>query len=307
MHGDNLSPSERELFERLPKPPAIGSVRTTNVWIIEWLPDRKDDPRTGLQLHEWMETIRPKWSAYKRCRTKLEVIAAIERAAELAQDSGFVPILHLEAHGSKSGLSGPDDVGGQDLLPWEDLVDPLQHLNSATRCNLVVVVAACIGFAGIGAFRRGPRAPAVALVGPDASVFPRDLLSGTKELYRRLRDNDANLQRSAESASQQAGKVRFEPGPFVTLFYEAFVEGVIVEMRPRETQLHIERIAAMARESSQYSSAKIDDYAAKLPQIRPTILQKIWDDMFMIDLYPENKDRFGLDLHAIAKQIARDK
>jgi hypothetical protein len=51
---------------------------------------------------------------------------------------------------------------------------------------LVVVVAACVGFAAIQALSQGPRAPAVALVGPDADVAPSNLLWGAKEFYRRI-------------------------------------------------------------------------------------------------------------------------
>ena len=191
----------------------------------------------------------------------------------------MIPVLHLEAHGSEDGLAGPDGSGGQDVLRWDELTGPLQRLNLATRCNLIVVVAACTGFAAIKALTRGPRAPAVALVGPDAEAFARDLLEGTKEFYRRFQDKNAGLRRIVESASQQAGRTTFEPEPFAALFYEAFVEGIIISMRSNEMQLM---------------------------QVLPTISQRIWDEMFMIDLYPENRARFGLDIRPIVDQIARE-
>ena len=225
----DLTDTERELSQSLPRPPATAAIQLTNVWIVEWLPP--NEQRTGWLLHEWMKDRRPGWSAYSLCKTKQEVLSAIERATSRAQQSGMVPALHLEAHGGELGLEGPDGSGGRELLSWDELTEPLQKLNLITRCNLIVVVAACTGFAGIKAFHRGPRAPAVALVGPDAPVMPSSLLSGTKEFYRRWRDESPKLGKMAASASQQAGTVTFEVEPFAVLAYEAMVQELIASMR----------------------------------------------------------------------------
>lgn len=147
----------------------------------------------------------------------------------------MVPILHLEAHGSNLGLEGPNGSGDKELLSWGELTKPFQGLNLATRCNLIVVVAACTGFAGIQALVKGPRAPAVALVGPDTTVMPKELLEGTKEFYRRWMDENPKLLEIAASASQQAGPVIFEVEPFAMLAYEAMVGQLIVSMRPNGT------------------------------------------------------------------------
>ena len=111
-----------------------------------------------------------------------------------------------------------------ELLTWNELTEPLQKLNLVTCCNLVVVVAACIGFAGIKALVRGPKAPAIALVGPDAPIMTSNLLSATKEFYRRWMDDDPKLDEIAISASRAAGTVSFEWEPFAVLAYDAFSE-----------------------------------------------------------------------------------
>ncbi len=221
---NDLTTDERALIQELPKPPVTAKIRATNVLIVEWLPS--NEQHTGRLLYEWMNDRRPGWSVYFMCRTKNEVIITIERAAIRAQQTGIIPVLHLEAHGGDLGLEGPDGAGGVELLSWDELTDPLQRLNLVTRCNLIVVVAACTGFAGILAFRRGPRAPAIALVGPDAIVLPSSLLSGTKELYRRWMDENPNLREIAINASQQAGTITFEVEPFVLLAYEATLRSI---------------------------------------------------------------------------------
>lgn len=157
-----LTGAERVFIETLPGPPAVANVQTTNVWIIEWL--SPEERHTGRELHDWMEKKRPGWSIYCPCATKSDVFAAIKRAQVCARN-GMVPVLHLESHGSDDGIA-PSRPPHDEYITWEELTEPLQGLNLATRCNLVLVVAACVGFAAVQAFRRGPRAPAVALVGP---------------------------------------------------------------------------------------------------------------------------------------------
>jgi hypothetical protein len=149
-----LTSAEEEMIRTLPKPPMTATIRTTTIWIIEWLPP--DEQRTGLCLHKWMENHRKGWSAFSACRTKLDVLRSIDAAASHTQRTGNIPVLHIEAHGGHDGLEGPDNAGGRERLSWHELTEPLQRLNVITRCNLVIVVAACVGFAGIGALVRGP-------------------------------------------------------------------------------------------------------------------------------------------------------
>jgi hypothetical protein len=283
----------------------MAEIRTTNVWIVEWLP--AGERLTGQNLHDWMKEQRPGWSAYFPCGNKSEVIAAIARATKCAQGSEMIPVLHLESHGGDEGLEGPDGKGSKEFLTWDDLTEPLQQLNLATRCNLVVVVAACIGFAGVQAFRRGPRAPAVALVGPDAVVAPTNLEWGTKEFYRRWMDENPRLSDIAASASREAGTVSFEWEPFCILAYEALVESFIKSIRPAERLGRTERVRQRMLAETELTALEIESRLALLPPIGPWVeCQLIWDQMFMIDLYPKNRERFGLDVKTIMERIARN-
>lgn len=299
---DDLTDREQEILKSLPGPPETAEIRTTHVWIIEWL--FPNDPPTGRLLHEWMNAHRPGWSAYQQCRSKADVIRSIERATVRAQQSNMTPVLHLETHGGDVGLGGPDQSGFLELLTWDEITNPLQELNVATHCNLVVFVAACIGFAGVQALRRGPRAPAVALVGPDADVEPSNLFAGTKEFYRRWTDKSPRLEDVTVSASREAGTVSFELEPFAALFYEAFVEQLITSIRPSEHHRRNERLRRRMLQSTALSASEVEEQLAFLPTLPSwTVLQEIWDKMFMIDLYPENRERFGLDVKAIVEII----
>lgn len=304
MKENDLTDAEQELLDRLPGPPVVATIRTTNVWIVEWL--QPDEKRTGRLLHEWMENRRPGWSAYCSCKNKAEVIAAVDRATARAQHTGMIPVLHLEAHGDDTGLEGPDGAGGRELLSWDELTAPLQQLNLATLCNLVVVVAACTGFAGVKALCRGPRAPAVALVGPDAEVTPTSLLLGTKEFYRRWQDKEPALKDIAASASQEATAVSFEWEPFAVLAFEALMKRLIISKRPAEQRRRVERLRQKMLTEGKVADADIERRLMELPLFRSSDeLQRVWDEMFMIDLYPSNRERFGVDMAMVIKLISK--
>lgn len=281
-------------------------IRTTCVYIVEWLPD--DDRRTGRLLHEWMHDRRPGWSSYIACRTKADVIRAIECATNRAEYPTAIPVLHLEAHGdiNQCGLVGPNGHGDCELLTWQELTTPLQQLNVVTRCNLVMVIAACTGFAGIRALHRGPRAPTAAVVGPDSRVMPRNLLWGAQEFYRRWMDKrDRTLEEIAASASREAGTTTFEWHPFTILAFEALAELLIVSLRPDERRRRLDRMRTRFLTDARLSADEIEARLATVASLPSwTTLQRMWDELFMIDLYPSNRERFGLDMRAVVEAIA---
>ncbi|MBL8252185.1 MAG: hypothetical protein JNJ76_01100 [Candidatus Competibacter sp.] len=300
--SNELTTTERELIETLPGPPELAEVRASNVWIVEWLP--ADETPTGRLLHDWMKDRRQGWSVYFSCGSKNDVITAIKKATYWAQRSELRPVLHLESHGNDVGLAGPNGSGGTDPLAWDELTELLQELNLATRCNLVVVVAACTGFAGIQALRCGPRAPAVALVGPGAPIMPTNLLSGTKEFYRRWLDEKPKLAGIAESASREAGTVIFEWEPFAILAYDALIECLVKSMRPAEQVKCMDRIRQRMLTDTDLPEAEVEARSAVMPPLPPwQELQQVWDMMFMIDLDPTNRARFGLDMRTIVDRI----
>ena len=250
-----------------------------------------------------MEGRSPGWSAYHYCSSKSQVIDAIDRATYRAQNFNIIPVLHIEAHGCDIGLAPTNDPHAE-FLTWDELTAPLQRLNLATRCNLVVVVAACFGIAAIQALTRGQRAPAVVMVGFDSKLKPTNLLAGAKEFYRRWLDDKPHLTDIAASASRETGTANFEWEPFTGLAYQVLVEHLIKSARPTEHHDRIERVRQQMLSETEFSADEIENRVSQLPLIGPWRgLQMLWDQKFMIDLNPENQERFGLDMREIVKRI----
>jgi hypothetical protein len=256
--------------EELPRPPLGAYLQANFVWIIEWL--NAEDRNTGLELHSWIEARRPGCAKYRPCKTASDVFFAIDRVTEIASRHNQVPVLHLEAHGNELGISATGANGSSEQITWEAFTAHLQKLNVVTRCNLIWVVIACKGFAAVKALNCGPRAPVAILVGPDANMTPADAANASKEFYRNLFASNPRFTDAVENASREMIDVSLEPEPFALLTFETLVRTVILANRTGRA-------------------------------LSPVALQERWNTMFMIDLYPENKIRYGLDVAALIEAI----
>ncbi|MCI5167214.1 MAG: hypothetical protein D3903_14245 [Candidatus Electrothrix sp. GM3_4] len=283
-------------------PTAAPIKKPTHIWIIEWLPS--SDERTGQKLHQWMEEQKknqgyPFRSVYRRCSTKEKVLDEIDRAAAHAEHYGTLPLIHLEAHGSEDGLSDKKNA-----LIWNELVKPLQKLNCLTRYNLTVMVAACKGFEGFrsfgwafeqamdkkeSSFSKLPVAPAVVIAGPVEGLGPGNLLSGTKEFYRQLGKVTSDFNDIISSSTIEAG-CDFRASKYPVFLFESWVYSVIIPM-------HYERNRLVGLEKRKFEE-KFSRF------FEPERYQHAWDAIFMVDSYPENRKRFGVNWSDVFKSIS---
>ncbi len=63
----------------------------------------------------------------------------------MAQRPGYVPLLHISAHGNAQGIQLSDGY----LMSWQELKDHLRPVNQALGGSLVVCMSSCEGYAGI--------------------------------------------------------------------------------------------------------------------------------------------------------------
>jgi hypothetical protein len=59
--------------------------------------------------------------------------------------SGFIPLLHISAHGDAHGIQLSDGY----VMPWAELKDHLRPINEALGGSLVVCMSSCEGYQGI--------------------------------------------------------------------------------------------------------------------------------------------------------------
>jgi len=98
LNTNDLTDAEQALFDSLPGPPVSDVIRSTTIWIIEWLPSNEQP--TGRLLHKWMQERSSGWSVYSKCAYKKEVLSSIDRATSLANrvEGSSLPLTLVNLH-----------------------------------------------------------------------------------------------------------------------------------------------------------------------------------------------------------------
>lgn len=74
-----------------------------------------------------------------------EACLKVGLAEAMNQMSGFIPLLHISAHGNAHGIQLSDGYA----MPWAELKDLLRPVNQALGGSLVVCMSSCEGYAGV--------------------------------------------------------------------------------------------------------------------------------------------------------------
>jgi hypothetical protein len=118
-------------------------------------------------------------AVYARVADQAELFTALEQLAERCEQDGWFPILQVEAHGSAEGLW----LSSGECVPWLDLAEPLRRINEATRLNLFLIMATCVGSNFLGAMVSISPAPVWGLIGPTKDMFPEDIIEAFQRFY----------------------------------------------------------------------------------------------------------------------------
>lgn len=164
---------------------ATTSFRCSGVVIIDVL--AASDLQTARRLFDDLTHLRDQEGAayvqYFKANTKTELVAILD-AVRSATLSGFKPILHFEAHGSKeNGLQigvGPENIS------WQELGEKLREINIASRNSIGIVMAACFGFEQLEAIDILQPCPYNFLIGPPEEVQSGFIDDRMSLVYREL-------------------------------------------------------------------------------------------------------------------------
>ncbi|PKG76235.1 hypothetical protein CXF86_01780, partial [Shewanella sp. GutCb] len=164
------------------------------IQIIESLSEK--DRKTGQILIEdikMMELSHRKGVAidYVSITTKEELFTHIDTLIHEAKYNRVFPVLQLDVHGTsdKSGIV----LNSGETIIWRQLCDKLRELNSLSKGNLIIVMAACYGAniqQGIDIFNRSPF---WGVMSPLNTVTPDEILESLSEFYRHIFENSSDV------------------------------------------------------------------------------------------------------------------
>lgn len=274
------SKTERALIMLLPKL----QVSFNYVLIIEWL--HQDDRPTGADLHTFLQNV-PMSTCLVRCSAADDVRRVLEHACTNVRTRG-IPVVHIESHGSDP--FSVKDVRDADFgaiaapgLPWTELGDWLAPLNAASGFRLLVVGAACWGFAAIAAMKVQKHvAPFAAAIGFSTSVCDASLHDAMKELYRSIARADelgvavANAQREVRHADE---KIRYTSSPLLALkILRGAYDGI------RTDDLRTARAQEILRQLREKGAEVPQDKQDALPEVLlergEAQIRGVWDGWF---------------------------
>lgn len=117
-------------------------------------------------------------------RDAFDACLKIGLAEAVNQMSGFLPLLHVSAHGNTDGIQLSDGY----VMPWTELKDHLRPVNQALGGSLVVCMSSCEGYAGIcmAMHLHEPDLPYFALIGCGAKPTWGETAVAYATLYHQL-------------------------------------------------------------------------------------------------------------------------
>lgn len=264
----------------------------TRIIILESLPP--EDRRTGSELSNDLQYYRLERRVdipieiYK-VRGRTDLFQAIESVGAAAE-SGETPILHVECHGlaDRSGLSLSDYT----TVAWGEITAPLVRINLATRCNLLLSVAACYGAHSVLAMAQTERAPFWAILAPRDEIAPRDLYGPYLRYYGELlRSGDGDR---ALAAMTEAGSSQNCYG-FITC-EQFFMQSYRIHLARSTTESGYQRDVARIRSLFAAEGRDVEELLIRraLEAIDEPLFKELFRRFIMADIYPENAERFRL-------------
>lgn len=265
------------------------SASFSHIFIIQSLPPGQES--TGARLHEDLMSHRAfhgrKLSiTLTNVADRMTFISALDAIHANVKANGIQPIIHIECHGAEEGLEMADGSS----CNWLDLKPYLVSINTASRCNLLVTLAACFGAYLTQVINLAERAPFWGMIGPPGPVQAGHLLSNLTAFYTTLLDH---------SREAIALPILLEDTDYLytsaeTVFKYAYVSYL---------KMQCSKKAFDDRASSVFRKAKCRGLAGSIRPgaIRRRLAKQLHDDFeahrrvfFMIDLFSENDQRFPL-------------
>jgi hypothetical protein len=230
----------------------------------------------------------------ERPRTADELFSALDQAALRAQAGSWVPLVHFEMHGTTERDAVVTASG--ERVKWNDVAEPLRHINIAVQNALIVVLGVCSGaFIGVAAANNPLEpAPFAWLVGPDRPVSEFFLPVGFKALYAELLAT-GNFAKAVIELRQRTlpEYTAFDTAQLFRRGCESYdrtqTRGPVLAQRVK--RIFRQRRSALVAEYGSNNKAR----AAVAREIQESSSER-WREYYrrfiMADRYPENEERF---------------
>ena len=275
------------------------------VWVIESL--RPGDRETGKTLYNDVllpiSGREPDLAVEIACPTDRESFFNVLSGVERDANAGVFSMIHFECHGSKKGLQ----LTNLDFVSWSQLRDALIRINTASRLNTIIVVAACNGIHLINVSTRLDRAPFWAVIGPVEEIsdlaMKRDFAAFYDTFFHSLNGDDAiNALNRGGSGPVRAYQFRSSAG----LFMRAYITYHQTHCIGKGRKVRLEALVTEAMKDPASRSKGVNwvrkRLKVELAKERKHFM-KFKNRFFMIDKFRENSNRFSMSYDDVIETL----
>lgn len=220
---------------------------------------------------------------------------------------GVGPVLHLEIHGSKSGLRFADDS----IIEWNEIANRLLMINVASHFNLFLTLAVCFGGHLIRIVRPMTPVPFWGFVGAIQSIDEKTIAEGFSEFYASLL-----IGKSANAALQSLNTVASRSGiqfslvnafkVFLYFFKKVYSNEGIKQAVDGLLKIQSKKmLRELRRRHGKHNVRRYIKEQVYTPELKNRYMTKVLSKTFMWDKVPENKDRFNMTYEELM-QIKED-
>jgi hypothetical protein len=268
---------------------------------IESLPEGEE--KSGRLLYENLNPINIKYGeilkfSYKEINNKNDLFYFFEQI-ESDANNGLWPLIHIECHGSSNhnGII----LANNELVAWGELKKYLVNINIATRLNLFIVLSACHGIDLVNCIFPSERAPFWSMLGPSDTVSTTELYNSLFDFYKTyIKATANNEERNGGKALSALYSHTLKNGHFSLITSEEFFKIIYTGyFKICKNEKYIKnRAQNISNElyKSKIASPGIKKIKSYIRNTHPDHFNYFFNIFFMIDLFPENSQRFNVSI-----------
>lgn len=209
--------------------------------------------QTGLAIFNHLRDLKMEGHEFDcrriRVGSKEELFGTLD-ALEAEAQSGLRPILHFEMHGASNRMV----IGeGRAEVHWEELVDRLRRIHTASDFNLGVVMSGCSGLHAISPITIHSPVPFHFLLGTQEIVGAGSLRTSMEAFYRGLVCG-RNITRAMEGVPSIYKQ--FHAEEYAAKSYIAYLKGKVPGKQREDRVEHLVGVVAGGRNRAQRRQLK---------------------------------------------------
>ena len=230
--------------------------------------------------------------------SKDDFVGIFKKLTKEAVVNKTIPVVHIESHGSddSEGLV----LSSGEFLNWDELKPLAIGLNTATRLNLLIVLAACHGANFTKKLAPSERSPCWALAGPVEVVGQKSILRSFSSFYQEiLKSGDGGAAVRKLNEHSGAGDIKYYFTTAETFFTYAYKRYIKTGCSKQSYGARAQEMRRKLIVQKVYPLPSVADLQLELEKSQEAFFEKYRALFFMYDLFPENTERFTVNYEDI--------